>query len=276
MRGECEALPILGKTLHGVEPHNEIAIVSPHPDDAVFSCGGTMALLSEQERAVVVLDMCTAAAPETLSALARAIHTASGCGRCAMDKRLAEDKAALSKLGARSLHLGLADAIYRCRTDGDFVYQAGAALTGGNVLDPESLVEHVQALFADALRAFSGIVFCPLAIGGHVDHVLARRCVERLYRAGCAWTLLYYEDLPYARKRNAFRHIGLHAGRSILVPLEARHIAAKVAAGAEYTSQVRALWGTARAYESYIRASANKRTKLGLPRRAERFWQVGD
>jgi hypothetical protein len=40
------------------------------------------------------------------------------------------------------------------------------------------------------------VLVCPLALGGHVDHVLVRRAAEELDRR-----LLYYADVPYLFKR---------------------------------------------------------------------------
>jgi hypothetical protein len=39
-------------------------------------------------------------------------------------------------------------------------------------------------------------IYAPLALGGHVDHRLAREAGLLLARAG--WTVWFYEDLPYA------------------------------------------------------------------------------
>ena len=36
------------------------------------------------------------------------------------------------------------------------------------------------------------MLVCPLALGGHVDHVLVRRAAESL-----GWSLQYYADIPY-------------------------------------------------------------------------------
>lgn len=44
-----------------------------------------------------------------------------------------------------------------------------------------------------------GILFCPLGIGGHIDHAICRAAVVMLYRSR---QVLFYEDLPYAQRIN--------------------------------------------------------------------------
>lgn len=53
------------------------------------------------------------------------------------------------------------------------------------------LVEEIAHAISTKLTQYDTIV-CPLAIGGHVDHVITRQAVELLQRP-----LWYYADIPY-------------------------------------------------------------------------------
>ena len=44
---------------------------------------------------------------------------------------------------------------------------------------------------------FNGILFCPLAIGNHVDHQICREAVIQLYENR---KVIFFEDLPYANR----------------------------------------------------------------------------
>lgn len=51
-----------------------------------------------------------------------------------------------------------------------------------------------------------GLLFCPLAIGNHIDHAICRSAVQKLYSR---MDVLFYEDLPYAQ-RITQQQIGLY------------------------------------------------------------------
>jgi LmbE family N-acetylglucosaminyl deacetylase len=46
-------------------------------------------------------------------------------------------------------------------------------------------------------KNMDGILFCPLAIGNHVDHAICREAVIQLYTE---IPVIFFEDLPYARR----------------------------------------------------------------------------
>ena len=188
--------------------------------------------------------------------------------------RRAEDIAACNVLSAAPLHLGLLDAIYRHDDDGQPLYARDAKpesdarnFIGGDVHP------HDWQLFAplvkDALRILikqAQRIYCPLGIGGHVDHVLVRHAVEALTEIG---QVMYYEDFPYADKVD-WQDSDVTAG---LVPTETNlsevDIAARIGAIACYSSQQFALFEHAENMPARVRnyiAAAN----------GERYWTRTD
>ncbi|HZH47524.1 MAG TPA: PIG-L family deacetylase, partial [Roseococcus sp.] len=140
--------------------------ISPHLDDAAFSCGGVLARLARLGWEVVVCTTFTAsvAAPR---GFALACQTDKGLGPEVdyMALRRAEDAAACAALGATPLWLPFAEAPHRGYNSAAALF--GPPAPGDAIMGPllASLSHHLRAGPLD-------LVLAPQAIGGHVDHVL--------------------------------------------------------------------------------------------------------
>ncbi|RME88694.1 MAG: PIG-L family deacetylase [Anaerolineae bacterium] len=165
--------------------------ISPHLDDAVLSCGG---LIWEQRRAGTPVEIWTLTAgypsAEPYSGLARALHAQWGfaSAREAVQARRREDRLAAQRLGAVTRHFDFLDCIYRLDGRGRHLYE-------DVFVPPHPEDTDLPTKITKALTPYLGredVLVSPLAIGGHVDHVLVRRAVERLRRS--VW---YYADIPY-------------------------------------------------------------------------------
>jgi hypothetical protein len=80
-----------------------------------------------------------------------------------------------------------------------------ASLRGYNdITEREQMlkVDQAERLLDNQLDRFpeNCIVFCPLAIGSHIDHVIVRNVIIERFRSNSTkkMTLVLYEDLPYA------------------------------------------------------------------------------
>ncbi len=240
--------------------------ISPHLDDAILSCGGLIARLAERGAHPRIITLCTADAPlQALSPLARAIHAEWGLGDQPYPARRQEDVAACALIGAEHVHCGLEDAIYRCDAAGHSLYTTTAALLSGQV-HPYDWAEHLPRIKA-ALRPLlrtARVVYCPLSLGGHVDHVLARSAVEATVDEDT--TLVYYEDFPYAI---AFSDVAAQPCAAGLVaipqPLREAELDQRIRAIACYSSQLPALFGKADRMSEQVRAYV---ARVG----GERYW----
>jgi LmbE family N-acetylglucosaminyl deacetylase len=165
--------------------------ISPHLDDAIFSCGG---LIWEQTHAgtqVEIWTVCAGDPPEgPFSPFAEVLHAEWDTGAETPALRREEDKAACNVVGARYRHLSIPDCIYRFAQDGMWLYNPDNLMGEIQPAD-RPLVETVRAFLAAILKPEDTIV-CPLTVGGHVDHRLARAAAEGLERP-----LWYYADVPY-------------------------------------------------------------------------------
>ena len=137
--------------------------LSPHLDDAVLSCGGT---IYQQRRArlsvLVVTLMAGDATPEAADTpYVTGLHTRWGLSATSNPSvaRRAEDREALDILQADALHWEWPDCIYRRHVEsGEFLYHSEEALFGQ--VHPTE-----QAMVAQLAQRLSGL---PLAPGGRV------------------------------------------------------------------------------------------------------------
>jgi len=163
--------------------------LSPHLDDAAFSCGGTLARLVQAGWEVTLCTVFTRSMPAP-TGFALACQTDKGLPPAAdyMAIRRAEDAEACAALGVRPLWLEWAEAPHRG-------YHDAAALFGP---PHEADLAHGLADWLPDLPA--DLVLAPQAIGGHVDHVLLVNALRRERRPVLWWT-----DFPYASRTDAAR-----------------------------------------------------------------------
>jgi LmbE family N-acetylglucosaminyl deacetylase len=222
----------------------EAIFVSPHLDDAALSCGGGIARLVRAGVRVTVVTVFTADQPPGigLSTLARRSHSSWGVGSQPFEVRRVEDDDAMRLLGAESERLGMLDAIYRRSASGEALY--------ADPLAPLALEDTAQFLpgLVAALRGSAAAkpqarVFCPAGMGGHVDHVLTRRAIERVADAEA---IVYYDEYPYSARPgvSASGADGPGAWPSQNLALTDEELETKIAAIACYTSQLRGLFPT--------------------------------
>jgi LmbE family N-acetylglucosaminyl deacetylase len=164
--------------------------VSPHLDDAVFSCGATLAGLAAGGWHVTLVTVFTASVA----------HPIGFALRCQTDKGLAadvdymalrrdEDRAAAEVLGlADVVHLPLAEAPHRG-------YDSAAALFAGVRPDDRAPAQIAAALGPVLDAAQPDRVLAPRGIGGHVDHLAVLSALRWLDHPA---PVVRWRDTPYA------------------------------------------------------------------------------
>ncbi len=226
----------------GLPDYNQLmavyVILSPHLDDAVFSCGGWMAQRASAGEEVRVLTICAGDPPPgPLSPFAERLHTRWRPGVAPASVRRAEDLIATGRLGALARHFDVPDAIYRKTPEGVPLYPDEAAIFGRLHPEDAELVERLGRLLSQACDSTCQVL-CPLAIGGHVDHVLTRQAAERM-----ALGLWYYRDMPYDSRGGTLPEgCAIPEGGERIVPLAPEEIEAWASAVAEYRSQLSTFW----------------------------------
>ena len=186
--------------------------VSPHLDDAVLSCGALMDRLAI-EGPTTVATVFSSAGPLPWSIPAyRALARYGRDPFALFEARRQEDLTVLGDIPVNVAPSRLPDGLFRTRggTDGATATMVGRLrsrapcyptfrwdLARGHVARPDrGLVDQVTVSLtelAQQLGPDSTVVFAPLAIGRHVDHIITRDATARL-----TFPVVYYSDFPYS------------------------------------------------------------------------------
>jgi LmbE family N-acetylglucosaminyl deacetylase len=251
--------------------------LSPHLDDAVLSCGGAIHYRTTNGEPVAVITVLAGTLESgDPSPFARLQHEYWGNPPQPMALRRAEDKAALTLLGAEAWHLEYLDAVYRSGPAREWLYPEEEALWAEvHPADPlgQSEAESLVARLVQVIPSGDEVtVYAPMGVGHHVDHQIVhsagRRLLKRRYRVA------FYEDYPYAEKPGA-TDLVLTVPEAEqwcveCLPLRAADVAAKTFALAYYHSQVSILFGGTKTMPNRIWTFATSRCpQAGL---AERIW----
>ncbi|MBN1120283.1 MAG: PIG-L family deacetylase [Anaerolineae bacterium] len=240
--------------------------LAPHLDDAVLSCGGTIATLACKGESTAVLTVFAASLPanSTLSTFANQLHVdwKASAGQHAgftdpPAVRRREDINALRSLSptVQVIHLDGLDCIYRVHPETGRAFYHNDDELFGTVHPADPAVVALQSVppFPAGSR-----LYAPLGVGNHVDHQIVRDAVD-------GWNLpsgvvRYYEDYPYAHDRAAVE-AALAAWsanhdselRQELAVLDEDAVETKIAAIAKYTSQIGTFWESLDAMTSALR-----------------------
>lgn len=186
--------------------------VSPHLDDAVFSGGGLLTALQKKNIKTMVVTVFTKAGNKnTQSAKAFLRQCNYKYGVSLYKERVKEDKAALTGL-SEVIHLDLVEALWRqkkkslLKSIGNFIPESTTLyptyrwhITKGIVASNDPLTEILKGKLD---RLTSGkknvLIFAPIGIGNHVDHVVVRKVCEAL-----AVPVVYWADYPYSKTQKA-------------------------------------------------------------------------
>ncbi len=257
------------ESVEQIDRHHRQIYLSPHYDDAVLSCGGTIALQHLVGHQALVITVFGGASDAPLPAFAQQLHRQAGYGASAAEavaRRRAEDAAACEHLGADTLWLDFPEALYRG-------YDSQDALFGDANRTDITFEDEIAAILLEIRsRAPLAAIYAPLGIGHHVDHLLVCSAADRLAQQKA--NVKFFEDFPYVTNPGALedrqRELGLKmefelAEVSVQLP-------AKMEAIALYRSQVPALFGTEEAMRRKVETYYGSiRTRYpGI--KIERYW----
>jgi len=205
--------------------------LSPHFDDVVYSCAGTIGaqVLCGQRPLVITVFAGIPSSKLKLSLLAVRFHTYMGFDQFAskilkyrgigrfviqlrenlalgqdaglvIRARRIEDARALTYLQADYLWLGYLEAIYR---DAAAFFGRQSQLVGGKVNPADRWIEKqlAQALVVLHERLPNAVWYAPLGIGRHLDHQIVTSAADTLIHCGA--NVKFYEDFPYVVREGA-------------------------------------------------------------------------
>jgi LmbE family N-acetylglucosaminyl deacetylase len=228
-------------------PSAQHVYLSPHLDDVVLSCGGSLFQQARRGETIAVVTVF-AGSPLSgrLSPFAEELHQRWQNAAPTIDLsdpsavRRLEDFRALRHVSAtiRVMHLPLLDCIYRTNAYGETLYDSREQIFGtvsGD--DPAASVLEAIGPPPPGMN-----IYAPLGVGHHVDHQIVQQWVEN-------WALpptrvRYYEDYPYAADEAAL--IAVTEDRPgwerTVVSINKRALKAKIEAVACYETQISSFW----------------------------------
>ncbi len=268
-------VPLRLNSFDEIQTSHRHIFLSPHLDDVVYSCGGTIGVQVGVGLRPLVITVFAGVPParQELSPFALYVHRTMGFGHDAqatVTTRRQEDANALDYLGADYLWLDYPDAIYR---GNPLYYTEHNQLIGGEVhpgdmrIDKE-LAENLLALHE---RLPDTVWYAPLAVGGHIDHQIVCSAADRLIQRGANVKL--YEDFPSVRREGALQERLTELGGTLepafVEMSEMLHL--RQEAAEMYASQVRASFGNRDAmYKAIADYSHNFRPVHTV--HLERYW----
>ena len=220
-----------------MKPH---VYLSPHLDDAVFSCGGLIAVQEARGEPVSVLTLFAGDPSDyRITAYAAELHSRWGEAGPPVAIRRAEDRVACGRLGASVLHLPYADAVYRHDPEGNPLYPDEPSIFANIHPSEDALVDELAAALQETNLTVAN-VYCPIGLGNHVDHRLTRKAAEQ-----CKVPLMYYFECPYAARGDLPpQDLGEPHGERTIQVLSEEAIASWSYASTEYRTQLSTFWGS--------------------------------
>ena len=241
---------------------------SPHADDVVLSCGGTIHSLVSRNQSVEAVGVF-AGIPKVprYSAYARHLHAKWHLPADPIEERWREDTAAMKELGITKFERwNFCEAPYRIAPSGCPLYTVNEQLVGSAAGEDREL----RDLIAQKVRAHldelpeTSVLYFPLSLGDHVDHRILFEIGLELCAAGRR--VRFYEDYPYAEKYKVNGSGDIWQPEVVPVAIEAKSRAASA-----YVSQVRGLGGSPSALKDRLHSFG---TSVGEGIICERYWRI--
>ncbi len=211
-----DTFPIMREIIDGRAP---CYFISPHPDDAALSAGGLMSYLSKRTKVEAITVFSEGgASPYTLSA--KRFLRRSGAKEASelYGQRREEDRRAFAHIGIIPQMLGFVDGLWRKRRDLGLVRGLLARIApelahiypifrihlASNVVSEDDLgvAREIALRLRSIVKEKNAVIFCPLAIDTHVDHVLIRDvCLDNFT------DVVLWSDLPYHTRHGVSAHV---------------------------------------------------------------------
>ncbi|MBO0780727.1 MAG: PIG-L family deacetylase, partial [Ktedonobacteraceae bacterium] len=191
-------------SLNDIERRHRHIFLSPHLDDVVYSCGGTLGVqVSSGLRPLIITVFAgvpsqNAVLSETALNIHRHMGFADSQGPAApVEARRKEDATACNYLEVDYLWLDYLDACYRGNPS---YYPTEESFMHGEVHSADQWID--QRLAEDLLalheRLPDTVWYVPLSAGRHVDHQIVCSAAYRLVQRGAH--VYFYEDFPYVTR----------------------------------------------------------------------------
>ena len=170
-----------------------VAIISPHLDDGVLSCGELIRknIINNIQTTLITIFTGTPL-PNELSYAAKQYHSNCFLSDDAMEYRKQEDIKACDYLGCGYLHLNYYECLYRKDENGKSIYPDLSDIYHYEKAD-DRYCEMLERDLSVILNQYDKI-YAPIGIGKHADHLLVRQAINRIL---IERQVFFYEEVPY-------------------------------------------------------------------------------
>jgi LmbE family N-acetylglucosaminyl deacetylase len=253
--------------------------LSPHLDDIVYSCGGTLGMQVSSGIHPLVISVFAGAPAQNIQLGSFATQVTRSWGSSStgvhglMETRRQEDRTALDYLQADYLWLDYQEAIFRGNPP---YYASEEQIIGGDVhLEDSEIDRDFAALLLDLQARLPDTAwYAPLGVGRHVDHQIVSSAADRLLEHGAK--VYFYEDFPYAaRKENAveerLNELGAEYEYALVEVSEMMPL--RLEASTIYASQIASNFGSVEGMQKLIDTYAHNIRPVETVS-LERYWTV--
>ena len=225
--------------------------LSPHYDDAIYSCGGTIYDLSQQGYEVEIWTLMAGipSLPLPDTPVLKDNHQRWQAGDNPVMTRREEDRIASQIVGAKTRYFDILDCIYRLAND-SALYATEESLWK-NIHPDDPAPQQLEALSVEDVNT----LFVPSGVGEHVDHLIVRNYGWQLAQ-NRSFPVQFYVEYPYLRNKDAIplamRAFPLEM-ELIKRPVSEIAMQRKVRAMTAYTSQIKSFWRDASEIDKEVR-----------------------
>ncbi len=241
--------------------------LSPHYDDAIYSCGGTIYDRIQQGESVEILTIMAGipTIPLPNTPVLADNHQRWQIGDNPVLIRRQEDQIASDIIGAKTQYADILDCIYRT-VDGIACYPTESSLWKTIHPNDPALSALAQISLPD-----HDILYAPFGVGDHVDHLIVRDWAWQLAQ-NTNFTVQFYIEYPYLRNQqavdSAYAAFPIEATINEQIFSEVA-MAHKIRAMAAYQSQIVSFWDNEAMIEQEVRHTFTKNGQF-----VEKFVQV--
>ena len=194
---------------HIVKNKTVCVFVSPHHDDAILSCGGLISYLSKRTK-VIVINVFTDGGDNPYSLSAKKFLELNNYkdAKKLFKARRTEDSKVFGSININPVNLGFLTGLFRKKENPTFLERILGKLLpellciyptfylhlkkGKIAKEDQELLIKLHRKLKEIIKSES-LVFCPLGVGNHTDHIVVREVCSNNFSKVVYWT-----DFPYS------------------------------------------------------------------------------
>lgn len=251
-----------------------ILFISPHFDDAAFSCGGNIQKLVRSGHSVHLLTVFTKS-KKPFNSFAKECQLSKGIPieEDYLSLRAKENVNFAKFMGINNVvNLDFLEAPYRG-------YESSKSLFLSDETKESSLIDELTEKIKSYVMRFKfDQIYSAAALGNHIDHLLVRSATQKLYTSivNSETSFYLYEDLPYAINSESFVDLETFK-ESYFVDIDiSETIEDKVKGILEYTSQIGFQFGDPKMVDIKVKTYSKSLSSEDSDVYIERCYQADD